>query len=836
MTTARHDIQLFSYFNQLERKIKVSPLNLGGIAASGGGIGGPPGGFTGVLPQTRVSYDFSEDAISGWSSDNPYNASGILVSGSLLDNMNHIRYRIQILEQGDIPGKIEVYEDNVLVSSGITMLDFADNLNVTKTGDEKVKIDVADGGKAKVSSNDTTAGYLEDKVVEGSNVTITVLSEGANEQLEISSVGTFLDLTDTPATYSGHAGKFASVTGGEDGLNFITIASGMSHDAVTVGDTSSVDLTLVDQHLTADVLPAGVDHGGLAGLGDDDHTQYLTSGRHDDTSFHTLGTIVPHDDLDGLTDVVITSPADTEVLTYQGGNWINAVTSGAHAPVTVGDTATIDLTLAGQYLTADVLVGDILHASLSGLSADDHAQYLNVARHDVQARHVLGASVPHDALEGLTNVTIAGLTDNHILRYNQSTLQWENEADIGGQSSFLDLTDTPSGYATYGGDTLVVTATEDGIEFVPASGIGGATILDDLTDVVILTPVSGEVLKYNGNEWVNSTVSGAGGVSSFTALTDTPGSYAGFANYTVIVNSQEDGLTYLATASGTTLSNQALFATEGDLTVSSNPLRIHNNFGGSRTITKVQLAVDTAPTGSAIIVDIHKNGTTIFTTQANRPQIAISANSGNSTSIDVSDWAEDEYLTMHIDQIGSTVAGSDLVVHVIYESTINSSQHDAVTVGDTASLDLTITGQHLTGVVLPAGVDHAQLQNIGTNSHDSIDTHIDDSSIHWTQGAIDHGNLGGLADDDHSQYLNVTRHDILGRHPLGTVVPHDYINLLEDVTLTSPVLDEILVYNGSIWENKTINDLEGDVDHGNLTGLADDDHTQYLNTARIMIL
>lgn len=45
---------------------------------------------------------------------------------------------------------------------------------------------------------------------------------------------------------------------------------------------------------------------------------------------------------------------------------------------------------------------------------------------------------------------------------------------------------------------------------------------------------------------------------------------------------------------------------------------------------------------------------------------------------------------------------------------------------------------------------------------------------------IDHGNLLGLGDDDHTQYLNNTRHDVTDRHTLGTVVPHDALaNLTE---------------------------------------------------------
>ncbi len=45
---------------------------------------------------------------------------------------------------------------------------------------------------------------------------------------------------------------------------------------------------------------------------------------------------------------------------------------------------------------------------------------------------------------------------------------------------------------------------------------------------------------------------------------------------------------------------------------------------------------------------------------------------------------------------------------------------------------------------------------------------------------VDHGNLIGLGDDDHAQYLNNARHDLPARHALGTVVPHDNLaDLLE---------------------------------------------------------
>lgn len=83
------------------------------------------------------------------------------------------------------------------------------------------------------------------------------------------------------------------------------------------------------------------------------------------------------------------------------------------------------------------------------------------------------------------------------------------------------------------------------------------------------------------------------------------------------------------------------------------------------TILSVVARVSTAPTGAAILIDVNKNGTTIFTTQANRPSIAAAANASSVvTNMDVTSLAAGDYLTIDIDQIGSTVAGSDLVVAV----------------------------------------------------------------------------------------------------------------------------------------------------------------------------
>lgn len=84
------------------------------------------------------------------------------------------------------------------------------------------------------------------------------------------------------------------------------------------------------------------------------------------------------------------------------------------------------------------------------------------------------------------------------------------------------------------------------------------------------------------------------------------------------------------------------------------------------TLSSVRLNVNTAPTGSVIIVDVKAGGTSIFST---KPQIATSAFTsvggavpGVLSTTSIADNAE---ITINIDQIGSTIAGAGLKVILI---------------------------------------------------------------------------------------------------------------------------------------------------------------------------
>ncbi|MEV4180178.1 hypothetical protein AB0J28_01865 [Streptosporangium canum] len=103
----------------------------------------------------------------------------------------------------------------------------------------------------------------------------------------------------------------------------------------------------------------------------------------------------------------------------------------------------------------------------------------------------------------------------------------------------------------------------------------------------------------------------------------------------------------------------------GTLVTGTGKGRFYNDTGSTLVITGVRASVGTAPTGASIVVDVNLNGTTIFTTQGNRPSIAASAfTSGKVTNMNVTNWANGSYLTVDVDQVGSTIAGGDLTVQI----------------------------------------------------------------------------------------------------------------------------------------------------------------------------
>jgi hypothetical protein len=136
---------------------------------------------------------------------------------------------------------------------------------------------------------------------------------------------------------------------------------------------------------------------------------------------------------------------------------------------------------------------------------------------------------------------------------------------------------------------------------------------------------------------------------------------------------QGTGITITVNDAGDTITitknpavRSALFKIPGVLALSTGATRLYNDTGSTWTIVSVRASVETSPTGASIKVDVNKNGTTIFTTQANRPTIAIGGTtSGKVTNADVTSVADGDFITVDVDQVGSTVAGSDLTLTLV---------------------------------------------------------------------------------------------------------------------------------------------------------------------------
>lgn len=79
-------------------------------------------------------------------------------------------------------------------------------------------------------------------------------------------------------------------------------------------------------------------------------------------------------------------------------------------------------------------------------------------------------------------------------------------------------------------------------------------------------------------------------------------------------------------------------------------------------LVKAFIYAKTAPTGADFIVDVNKNGTTIWSTQGNRLKLVAGATTGNQITFNTSTFVEGDVLTIDIDQIGSGVSGQDVTV------------------------------------------------------------------------------------------------------------------------------------------------------------------------------
>ena len=263
--------------------------------------------------------------------------------------------------------------------------------------------------------------------------------------------------------------------------------------------------------------------------------------------------------LDDLSDVAITSPVTGHVIRHNGTSFVNAlgtthfeaaggiathaaVASGVHgitaAAATVLDDTTVSAmvdTLGGAAATG---TGGLARAASPALTGTPTAPTAAAATNTTQiatTAHVFAersntATLTNKTLTSpvlttpalgtpasgvLTNATGLPLTTGvtgtlPIANGGLGVALTDPNAD---RLMFWDDSAGAHAYLTLGTNLSITGTTID------AAG-GGSSNLDGLTDVVISTPSTGQVLKYNGTNWVNDTDATSGGTTALDDLSD----------------------------------------------------------------------------------------------------------------------------------------------------------------------------------------------------------------------------------------------------------------------------------------------------------------------------
>lgn len=139
------------------------------------------------------------------------------------------------------------------------------------------------------------------------------------------------------------------------------------------------------------------------------------------------------------------------------------------------------------------------------------------------------------------------------------------------------------------------------------------------------------------------------------------------ANPGYVLTTDADGVAHWDAPTAPTAVNQegSFKTTPGILSVRSGVTRWYNDSGHTRTLVSIRIQLDVTSSSGTVTVDVNKNGTTVFTTQANRPTLAAGATIGSKvTAIDVTSWADGDYLTFDVDGAGTGAQG--LLVLVVF--------------------------------------------------------------------------------------------------------------------------------------------------------------------------
>lgn len=487
----QYEQYLFELFGRVTRYINTRPLNLGGYTSLAGGEGGPPGGFTGYLPQGRVAYDTTEAETMA------VPASG----SSIVDNLNRIRYRIAQLETS-ISGVIgDISIDSIWQELG----DLAVGLGLSSA----TVLSVGNDGEY-LSADSTAPTGLKWTTISGVSVSGSGDVTGPSSSVD----GNFV-------SFSGTTGKVIQDSGYDySDFSLSGHTHAQLHDSVTVVDSSTIDFSLTGQEVSGTVIASGIKLDDL-GTPDDNTDLDASTDRHGlmqkypggtSTFLRADGTFASPPTTSGTGSGDFSGPdssIDGNIVVFSGTSGKYGKDSGytptdfslsghthaqLHDAATVLDTATIDFTLSGQQISGNVIASGI---KLDDLGEPDNNTDLNASI----TRHGLLPILPNDADKFLNGVgqwvTISGVegigTSGGAKVYvdqsgGASDTYGVLSGDIDGENTEYTVSQSEydSGSLTVylNGQLLIQGSSEDWTETIPTSGTFSFTTAPEVSDEI----------------------------------------------------------------------------------------------------------------------------------------------------------------------------------------------------------------------------------------------------------------------------------------------------------------------------------------------------------------